>query len=396
MSTPGEVEIPARTLTVDGEDYTVGAVGRVVPGDTISVDVAAPENAEYSVYLYNREFQIEQTDRMSGSGRATFSTGSLSPGSYMAAVYDGEILEVYPVVVEGYDVTVEAPSSADGEFDVTVDVADGALARTPPEVQVVMGDDERSVRVDASRVSDGEYRATVSPDGFEAGTYALYGVVRGENETDGGDRVLLAVSDRHEVEVASTATATPTPTAEPDDGNGGGGGSGGGAPPGTDADGDVEVTDRTLLNETVSAGSEAVVRVNLSNTDPTRGVLILNLSVDGSLAASEQVAVAASTDRTVLLGHRVDDPGTYSVAVNGVEVGTVTVTAAASPTATETVAPGTPAETPTSTATAEAVVTPRPTTTAPPATTTAGDGVGFGPVVAVCALALMVLGLRRR
>ena len=386
LSSPGEVEIPARNLTVDGEEYTVRAFGRVDPGDTVRVDVEAPENAEYSVYLYDREFRIERTDSMDGPGRATFSTDGLSPGSYLAAVYEGGVVDVYPVVVRGYDVAVEAPESADGEFTATVTVADGALARDPPQVQVVLGDDDRSVRVDADRVSDGEYRATLPTDRFEPGTYALYGVVRGENETAGGDRVILGVSDRHEVGLEAAPTATPAPG-----GDGGGGGGGGTAA----ENGTVELREATLLNGTAAVGEEVLVEVALSNVDPVRGRIDLRLSADGDVLTERTVAVAASTDRTVLLRTTFETPGRYPLAVGDRSLGAVEV-AAPTDTAPPTPATRSPTAGATATPTAEDVVTPRPTTAPPQPTTTAGDGPGFGATGAALAVALLALALRRR
>ena len=391
MSAPGEVEIPERSLTVDDEEYAVRAFGRVSPGDTVRIDVSAPEDAEYSVYLYDRNLRIEQTEGgLSGSDRAAFSTGSLSPGSYLAAVYDGGIIDVYPVVVEGYRVTTEAPESVGGEFTVNVTVADGALTREPPAVQVVLGDDERSVRVDAERVADGEYRATLPTDGFDAGTYALYGVVRGEEETEGGERVILAVGDRHEVEVEATATDTP------DDGGDGGGGGGGGA--GTDGGeaGEVGIEGVELLNGTVRTGDPVVVRVALSNVDPVRGTIGLNLTADGAVLTERTVAVAASSERSVLLRTRIATPGTYALALDDRDLGNLTVTAAtATPTTTDS-ATAAPTDTPTPTVTDGAVVTPRSSTPSPSPATTSGDGPGFGAAVAALALALAALAVGRR
>ena len=390
MSSPSEVEIPARSLTVDGTDYSVRAFGRVTPGDRIRVDVTAPENAEYSVYLYDRNLRIEQTDSMSGSGRATFETDSLPPGSYLAAVYDGEILDVYPVVVEGYDVTVEAPAAADGSFEVTVNVADGALTRDPAQVQVVLGDDERSVRVDATRVEDGEYRATLPIDGFDPGTYALYGVVRGEEETEGGDRVILAVGDRYEVEIEA-ATSTPTATPGSGDGGDGGDGDGGGGQPGGGDDGEVTVESLELLNGTVSTAEPVVVRVDLANYDPAGGDTTLTLETDGTVLAERTVAVGASAERTVYLRAILNTPGTYPLSVNGESLGSLTVTPAPTQTPTDTAAP-TASPTPTLTPTDEAVVTPRSSTaTASPPPTTSGDGAGFGVTLAALAAALVAL-----
>ena len=391
MTTPGEVEIPARDLTVDGESHTIGAFGQVSPGETINLDVSAPQDAEYSVYLYDRNLRIEQTTAMSGAGRASFSTDSLSPGSYLAAVYDGGILEVCPVVVKGYDMTIDAPTSASGEVDVTVDVADGALTQTPSEIQVVFGDDERSIRVTATRVSDGEYQATLPTDGFESDTYALYGVVRGEEKTEGGDRVILAISERHEIQVETTST----PTVTPESGDGGSD-SGGSGQAGSGAGGTVEIQTAELLNETVTTDESATVRVDLANPDPASGEIDLQLTANGTVTTAETVSVASSTERTVFVRAMFDSPGMYGLALNNQSLGTLTVSASSAETPTETAGPETPSQTATPTSTTEAVVTPRPTTADPAPTTTSGDGAGFGVAVAALAVALAALALGRR
>lgn len=390
MSSPGEIEIPARELTVDGDDYTVEAFGRVNPGDTVQINVSATESSEYTVYLYDRDLRIEDTEAMTGSDQATFSTDGLSPGSYVAAVYDGEILEIYPIVIQGYDLTLDASTTDSGEVTVDVAVADGVLTQEPPTVQVIFGDDARSVRSNAVRVGDGEYRATISTDQFEPDTYAVHGVVRGEQKTEGGDQVILAVSDRHEVQLSATSTP------DDDGGEGSDSGNGGGQVGGSD-DGTVKLGNAELLNETVTADGRAVVRVNLANTDPARGRITLNLTANGTTVMEEQVAVAASTNRTIYVGATFSTPGTYDLALGNRSLGTLTVTEAIeSPTGTPT-----PEPTPTSTLTQmpEEVVTPRPTTTAPPPTTTSGDGSGFSAVVAALAIALTALSLgwqRRR
>lgn len=387
ITAPGEVDIPTRSLTVDGDSHTIRAIGQVSPGETVHLDVSAPESAEYSVYLYDRDLRIEQTTAMSGSGRASFSTDSLSPGSYLAAVYDGGILEVYPVVVKGYDMTIDAPASASDEVDVVVSITDGALTQTPSDVQVVLGDDQRSVRVTANPVTDGEYQATLPADGFESDTYALYGVVRGEEKTEGGERVILAVSDRHEVRIEGP----PTPTATPDSNGGDDGSNGGGGQVDDSVDGTVDIRSAELLNETLATGEPAVVRVNLYNSDLVRGEIALRLTANGANVTEERVAVAASAERTVYVRAALDAPGTYELALGNRSLGTLVITSSAD---TPTVTP-TPTSTATPTATPESVVTPRPTTADPAPTTTSGNGAGFGAVVTALVVLLATLAFSR-
>jgi hypothetical protein len=122
---------------------------------------------------------------------------------------------------------------------------------------------------------------------------------------------------------------TPTPT--PDDGggdggDGGGGGGGGGGQPGGGPDGEVEISDATLVQDTVPTGSQVVVRVDLANFDPARGTITLELAADGSVVAERTVAVGPSSERSVTLRTQFGDLGEYALDVNGMSVGTVVVT----------------------------------------------------------------------
>jgi hypothetical protein len=138
------------------------------------------------------------------------------------------------------------------------------------------------------------------------------------------------------------------------------------------------------------------VRVALSNVDPVRGRTTLNLTADGAVLTDRTVAVAASSERSVLLRTRIATPGTYALALDDRDLGNLTVTAAtATPTTTDS-ATAAPTDTPTPTATDGAVVTPRSSTPSPSPATTSGDGAGFGAAVAALALALAALAVGRR
>jgi len=105
----------------------------------------------------------------------------------------------------------------------------------------------------------------------------------------------------------------------------------------------VEITDRRLLNESVTTGSDVVVRVDLTNFDPVRGRITLNLTADRTLVAQRTVAVGVDSRRTVDVRVTLDVPGRYEIRLNGVSVGTVTVTTATdSPTDTVGATGGTP------------------------------------------------------
>jgi hypothetical protein len=189
---------------------------------------------------------------------------------------------------------------------------------------------------------------------FSTGTYRWVYVAQQGSEVS---------SDTGEVDLTTpTPTPTPTPvpptpTPTPAPGGGGGGGGGGGAPGGGGATGDVEVTDRTLLNDSVARGADVVVEVDLRNVDAVRGRITLTMTADGSVVAERTVTVSASRSRTVYLSDRFNTPGTYEIALNGVAVGSVTVTD-------ETATPTTPTRTPTTSP--PPTTSPSPTETPPP------------------------------
>jgi len=129
----------------------------------------------------------------------------------------------------------------------------------------------------------------------------------------------------------------------------------------------VEITDRRLLNETVTTDSDVVVRVDLTNFDPARGRITLNLTADRTLVAQRTVTVGVDGRRTVDVRATLDGPGRYEIRLNGVSVGTVTVTTATdSPTDTVSGTDETPS----------ATVAPTPESPDPTATggETSGDG----------------------
>jgi hypothetical protein len=125
----------------------------------------------------------------------------------------------------------------------------------------------------------------------------------------------------------------------------------------------VQVQDVSLLNGSVTTEGRVVVRVALTNFDPVRGRTTLNLTADGAALTDRTVAVAASSERSVLLRTRIATPGTYALALDDRDLGNLTVTAAETPSPT---APTTPPPTvETASPTAGAGAGPGPTTPSP-------------------------------
>ena len=223
---------------------------------------------------------------------------------------------------------------ATGEFGVEDQVTDTTTAdATPLNGSVVVnrsGGGSATLEVETLR-------------NFSTGTYRWIYVAQQGSEVSSTDGT---------VQLTTPVPATPTPTPTPEPGGGGGGG-GGGAPP--SGGGAVSIVERVLLNDTVATGRPVVVQVDLRNVDAFQGRVTLTMTADGRVVAERTVSVAASADRTVFVANAFDTPGTYRLALNGVDVGSVVVEGEAAPT-----------ETPPPTTGPTATATPTPTTTATP------------------------------
>lgn len=206
------IDIPTRTTTIEGTEYQVSNVAQRNPGQSLPVDVTAPSStSEYQVYLYNEKGDIIDTSSAkTGDGQATFQTDNLDPSSYYVAVYESGIQKIHPVVIAGYDVTLTAPDSVTkgNSASMTVEVTRTAASDSPPRVEVVLGDETEAKRVNASLSESGSYEATMSTADLSTGSYQVYGVVRGSQETSDGRDVVLGVSSSQTLNVTDSQGST--------------------------------------------------------------------------------------------------------------------------------------------------------------------------------------------
>ena len=214
----GSVDTPDRQVTLEGDEYTVSAIGVVSPGEPIDVSVDAPTNASYDIYLYNEDRRAE--DIITDAGSSETFDGEYSAGSYLLAIWeDGNVRTVHPVVVSSYDVSLDTPSDAESGSDVqfTVDVEN--VPDTPENlnsVQVVVSKNGNDETLTATEASNGTYTVTTTLS--ETGDYLVYSNVRG-SDTVNGQKELLGVSESNTVTVRDP---TPTPTSTPTDTDSGG------------------------------------------------------------------------------------------------------------------------------------------------------------------------------
>lgn len=216
LSISGEQSVPSWTFNVDGQSYTADSV-LVTSGGDISFQASAPSDADYRVYLYDRNGNIVQQRRMEGSGSGTF-TADPGPGTYLVALSaDDGIQDARPVIIEGHSVDISVPSSVDQNSTVEVDIS---VSGSPSSVELIMGQSSPT-RIEAEG-SGGEYTATIDGSDFSTGSHTVYGAALSGDELTG-----LSSERSITVEEAGTddssgsapsadddpdATATPTET----------------------------------------------------------------------------------------------------------------------------------------------------------------------------------------
>lgn len=263
ISASDTTPIPERTVEVEGQSFTFDTMVRVNQGDSISIDVSGPDEL-YDVYLYNSDKSIEASERGSGDESFSFDLSGYEPGSYVVSVYyDGTHDTVQPVLVSGYDVSVDAPSSvSDGEsVDVSVDLAATAASSSPANVKVIAAQGGTTHEADATG-SDGEYTATFDASTLDEGDYDVYAVAQGDEEAF-GEQELLGLSDEHALTVEA-------------DSNGDGSNDGGDSPDESDGDESADDGDNDATEENDAGANppdeETATDADTETDSPTEAV----------------------------------------------------------------------------------------------------------------------------
>jgi len=216
--------VPERSVDFRGTTYQVDSFIVADTGEAINVSVTGPDES-YRVYVYNSDEQLVDSRAALGNDTFTFDLEGYESGSYAVTVYQAEDYEaIVPLVVEGYDVSVDAPENitADENMSVRINVERNGTDESPAAVNAVISSGGDELVVDAAG-SDGEYTAAVEAGSLESGNYTVYGLVQGDEEVFGRNEV-RGVSDNVSLSVRNAtttatrtagATATPTGTAEP-------------------------------------------------------------------------------------------------------------------------------------------------------------------------------------
>ena len=229
-----------------GVTETADHIGVFEQGESIEATITGPDES-YQVGLFdsdNRKVNETVTGRT-----VTFDAdeNSLDPGSYVLSITDPDVDKVVPIVVSGYDISVDLTKSTDNnELTIGTTATETALSGPPEGVEAVLWNDADQNRVELTKQSESssstEYESTVPFSEFEGGSYEVYVVATGEDEMYSGNNEILGVSEPVSVDV-------------PDDDGSDDTGSNGGSN-GTGSDDGSNTGDGTNEDDRIGAGNE--------------------------------------------------------------------------------------------------------------------------------------------
>jgi len=192
--------VPTETINFEGDSYEIDAIATRDQGDELTAHVTLPDKVftDVSFLLYNSDQQIEASRGVNRPGTdetVTFETDSVAPGTYMLNVeLEGATEQMQPVVIEGYDISVDHTTEAtrDDDLEVSAGVTPTALSTPPAAVEVVVWNETHSQRFEMSNSGDETYTASVPLDQFGTGEYTVNVAALGD-ETFRGQQEVLAL-----------------------------------------------------------------------------------------------------------------------------------------------------------------------------------------------------------
>lgn len=205
------IDTPTKTYTISGTEYTVSSLGHTGLGTDLSYTVDVSDDIPlFTVHLYNSEKQIVESTRHEEPGTYSFTTTGLEPGTYVLALsIDGSIEAIHPVVVSGYEYTMDAPSEQSAEDPVSINIELTETSGTPNRVEIAVMNDTVQRNYVATKIDDGTYNVVISD--LAPGEYRLYAGTRGTDEIDGRDE-LTGLSSAHRLTLTAEQTTTTTTT----------------------------------------------------------------------------------------------------------------------------------------------------------------------------------------
>jgi hypothetical protein len=305
LSVANSVETPERTITHDvlGK-HTFNAVGVTTPGDPLSVTVTAPSGETHFLDLYNGRDRVDTIRIDNGSETVSIQTDELAPGSYFLRILsDGNTEVVYPVVIEGYDISVEQTKNAStDELEVSATVTPTASTGTPESVETVVWNDETEKQETLNSKTGDSYAGTVSLSTFGDGSYQVYVAAVGEE----------TIYDRNEILAIGEGESKTGNDESVDDGTDGGTTGGGSTGGGSTNDGTTGGTatnqpvDDSIDNGTTNESVDEDIDGN--TTDDT----VTNNGTDDSEISDETADEESSDDDNVIEPTNSDGTGANS------------------------------------------------------------------------------------
>ena len=228
-------DIPPRTIedppVLVGDSYEIDAFAVRDRGEELTLDITIPDDAESSVgdtevELYNSDQNLVDAVATDSDGEAAFSGDQmdLEPGTYSLALVDEITEAIHPVVVSGYDISVENPTDVEEDNEITVE---GTVTPTeadgdPEEVNVVIWNDDDDKRVELTKDDDETYTEDVSLSGLEPGEYNIYVTAHGEDEFR-GEKEVMGLGEGEDITIEESDDESPNDENEETENNGGGG-----------------------------------------------------------------------------------------------------------------------------------------------------------------------------
>lgn len=280
------VNAGSRTVTVDGSQYLIDSVGQVAVDNSLSISVEAPDDESVQVYLYNNKRDIVEIRDQTGSGSVTINMAGYDPGSYVLALLNddnGTIEDIQPLVVSGWAASLSLPAEVEQGQALSATVSINELTEMPePEsVEVVLVQQDSVIsRVDAEKIADGKFKASLNSD-REPGTYRVYANVRNTTTVDDHHEVVgMTHSQTIEIKTPSTTENLPEQTTTGSTG-------GGSQPPG-------QTTEDNLTTTTATKTTTQ----SMSTSSTSKGVTDTTTFATTSSEHSDLITVSSPTSTT--------------------------------------------------------------------------------------------------
>lgn len=231
----GAIEVPTETVSIPpgsgGDEYEIDAIAVLEPGEELTANAAVPDDTQVNesiVQLFNSDQRLETQSRPDANGDVQFdgSDTDISPGTYNLALADGGFQAIHPVVISGYDISVDHPAEVAENDTLTVeaDVVQTEADGPPTVVKATLWNETAETRSELTLDGNGAsetYTGSISLAEFDSGEYNLYITVHGDEEFQ-GRKEILGLENADTVSVSETTDEGGSSPGDTDQGTSGG------------------------------------------------------------------------------------------------------------------------------------------------------------------------------